>query len=195
MIKKIILASQSGVRKKILNENNINCQVFPAHIDEDQVKESLLKENATPKLISKNLAELKANKVSNKMPDEFVLGADSVVDLKGELISKPRNREEALSILKKLNGNKHQLISSVCISKNGSMIWNYTDTANLTMKQMNLSELKSYLAKIKDKELYAYNVYQIEADGKFLFSKIEGDKDTIMGLPVKKIKEYLKNFK
>ncbi len=191
MIKKIILASQSGVRKKILNENNINCQVFPAHIDEDQVKESLLKENATPKLISKNLAELKANKVSNKMPDEFVLGADSVVDLKGELISKPRNREEALSILKKLNGNKHQLISSVCISKNGSMIWNYTDASTLTMKELNLDEIKSYLSKIKDKELYAYGVYQIEGEGRSLFSKIEGDENAIMGLPVKEIKEYL----
>ena len=194
MIKKIILASQSGVRKKILNENNINCQVFPAHIDEDQVKESLLKENATPKLISKNLAELKANKVSNKMPDEFVLGADSVVDLKGELISKPRNREEALSILKKLNGNKHQLISSVCISKNGSMIWNYTDASTLTMKELNLDEIKSYLSKIKDKELYAYGVYQIEGEGRSLFSKIDGDEDTIMGLPIKKIKEYLDNY-
>ncbi len=191
MIKKIILASQSGVRKKILNENNISCQVFPAHIDEDQVKESLLKENATPKLISKNLAELKANKVSNKMPDEFVLGADSVVDLKGELISKPRNREEALSILKKLNGNKHQLISSVCISKNGSMIWNYTDASTLTMKELNLDEIKSYLSKIKDKELYAYGVYQIEGEGRSLFSKIEGDENAIMGLPVKEIKEYL----
>ena len=191
MIKKIILASQSGVRKKILNENNINCQVFPAHIDEDQVKESLLKENATPKLISKNLAELKANKVSNKMPDEFVLGADSVVDLKGELISKPRNREEALSILKKLNGNKHQLISSVCISKNGSMIWNYTDASTLTMKELNLDEIKSYLSMIKDKELYAYGVYQIEGEGRSLFSKIEGDENAIMGLPVKEIKEYL----
>jgi|TARA_B110000003_G_scaffold268689_1_gene298668 septum formation protein len=191
MIKKIILASQSGVREKILNENNINCQVVPAHIDEDQVKESLLKENATPKSISKNLAELKANKISNKMPEEFVLGADSVVDLKGELISKPRNREEALSILKKLNGNKHQLISSVCISKNGSMIWNYTDASTLTMKELNLDEIKSYLSKINDKELYAYGVYQIEGAGRSLFSKIEGDENAIMGLPVKEIKEYL----
>ena len=195
MINKIILASKSGVRKKILSENDIECEVMPANVDEDLIKESLKKENASPKIISKNLAELKANKVSQKENGKIVIGADSVIDLNGEIISKPKSRDEALSILEKLNGRTHQLISSVCVSKNGSMIWNYTDTANLTMKQMNLSELKSYLAKIKDKELYAYNVYQIEADGKFLFSKIEGDKDTIMGLPVKKIKEYLKNFK
>ena len=195
MINNIILASKSGVRKKILNENGINCEVVLSNIDEDQIKESLLKEKASPEIISKNLAELKANKVSKKKNDYLVLGADSVIDLNGELISKPTNREEAFGILKKLNGQKHQLISSVCISKNGSMIWNFTDASTLTMKQLNLDEIKSYLTKIKDKELYAYGVYQIEADGRFLFSKIEGDEDTIMGLPVKQIKEYLKNFK
>ena len=195
MIKKIILASKSGVRKKILDENNINSKVIPSNIDEDQIKESLLTEKATPKIISKNLAELKANKVSEKIPNELVLGADSVIDLEGNLISKPKDRVEALSILKKLNGKKHQLISSVCISKNGSMIWNFTDSSLLTMKQLNLDEIKSYLARIRDKELYAYGVYQIEADGRSLFSKIEGDEDTIMGLPVKQIKEYLSNFK
>jgi len=195
MIKKIILASKSGVRKKILDQNNINSKVIPSNIDEDQIKESLLAEKATPKIISKNLAELKANKVSEKIPDELVLGADSVVDLEGDLISKPKDRVEALSILKKLNGKKHQLISSVCISKNGSMIWNFTDSSLLTMKQLNLDEIKSYLARIRDKELYAYGVYQIEADGRSLFSKIEGDEDTIMGLPVKQIREYLSNFK
>ena len=195
MNKKIILASKSGVRKKILDDNNINCEVMPANVDEELVKESLLKEKASPEIISKNLAELKANKISVKMPDIFVLGADSVVDLKGELISKPKSREEAMKILQKLNGQKHQLISSVCISKNGAMVWNYTDKSNLTMKQLNLDEIKSYLKKIKDKELFAYGVYQIEADGRSLFSKIEGDEDSIMGLPVKKIKEYLKNFK
>ena len=189
---KIILASRSEVRKKILNKNGINCEVLPANIDEDQVKESLLKEKATPEIISKNLAELKANKISKKKNEQLVLGADSVIDLNGELISKPTNRNEALNILKKLNGQKHQLISSVCISKNGSMIWNYTDASTLTMKQLNLDEIKSYLAKIRDKELYAYGVYQIEADGRSLFSKIEGDEDTIMGLPVKQIKEYLR---
>ncbi len=194
MNKKIILASKSGVRKKILDENNISCEVIPANVDEDLVKESLLKEKASPEIISKNLAELKANKISGKMPDVFVLGADSVVDLKGELISKPKSREEAMKILQKLNGQKHQLISSVCISKNGAMVWNYTDKSNLTMKQLNLDEIKSYLAKIKDKDLYAYGVYQIEANGKSLFSKIEGDEDTIMGLPVKQIKEYLKTL-
>ena len=192
---KIILASKSGIRKKILNENGINCEVLPANIDEEQVKESLLKEKATPEIISKNLAELKANKVSKKKNEQLVLGADSVVDLNGELISKPTNRDEALNILKKLNGQKHQLISSVCISKNGSMIWNYTDASTLTMKQLNLDEIKSYLAKIRDKELYDYGVYQIEADGRSLFSKIEGDEDTIMGLPVKQIKEYLSTLK
>jgi len=195
MINKIILASKSGVRKKILDQNNINNEVVPANIDEEQVKKALLIEKATPKLISKNLAELKANKVSKKKNDHLVLGADSVIDLNGELISKPKSRDEALNILKKLNGTKHQLISSVCISKNGSMIWNYTDDATLTMKQLNLDEIKLYLTRIRDKELYAYGVYQIEAEGKSLFSKIEGDEDTIMGLPIKQIKEYLKNFK
>ena len=188
---KIILASKSNVRKKILNKNGINCEVIPANIDEDQVKNSLIQEKASPKIISKNLAELKANKVSKKKNDYLVLGADSVIDLNGELISKPINREEAFDILKKLNGQKHQLISSVCISKNGAMIWNFTDSSTLTMKQLNSDEIKLYLEKIKDKELYAYGVYQIEADGRSLFSKIEGDEDTIMGLPVKQIKEYL----
>ena len=192
---KIVLASRSGVRKEILNKNGITCEVLPANIDEEQVKESLLKEKATPEIISKNLAELKANKVSKKKNEQLVLGADSVVDLNGELISKPANRDEALNILKKLNGQKHQLISSVCISKNGFMIWNYTDTSTLTMKQLNLDEIKSYLTKIRDKELYDYGVYQIEADGRSLFSKIEGDEDTIMGLPVKQIKKYLNTLK
>ena len=191
---KIILASKSEVRKKILQENKIDCEVVPSNIDEDQFKESLINEKATPELISKNLAELKANKISRKKPNELVLGADSVIDLKNELISKPKNREEAMNILQKLNGQKHQLISSVCISKNGSMIWHYTDASTLTMRQLSLDEIKSYLTKIKDKELYAYGVYQIEADGRSLFSKIEGDEDTIMGLPVKKIKEYLDNY-
>ena len=195
MINKIILASKSDVRKKILEKNNINFEVIPANIDEGSVKESLIKENATPKIISKNLAELKANKISEKKPKEFVLGVDSVIDLDGELISKPTTRDEALNILKKLNGKKHQLISSVCISKNGSMIWNFTDAATLTMKKLNLDEIKLYLDKIKDKELYAYGVYQIEADGRSLFSKIEGDEDPIMGLPVKQIKEYLAEIK
>ena len=195
MINKIILASKSEVRKKILNQNGIDCEAIPADIDEDQIKESLFEEKATPEIISKNLAELKANKVSEKKPNEIILGADSVLDLNGELISKPTNRKEALTILQKLNGQKHQLISSVCISKNGSMIWNFTDTSTLTMKQLNLDEIKSYLTKIKDKELYAYGVYQIEANGKSLFSKIEGDENTIMGLPVKQIKEYLNTLK
>ena len=195
MINQIVLASKSGVRKKILDQHDINCVVIPANVDEDQVKESLIKEKATPETISKNLAELKANKVSGKNPNELVLGADSVIDLNNELISKPTNRKEALAILQKLNGQKHQLISSVCISKNGSMIWNFTDVSTLTMKQLNLDEIKSYLAKIRDKELYAYGVYQIEADGRSLFSKIEGDEDTIMGLPVKQIKEYLSTLK
>ena len=195
MINNIILASKSGVRKKILNENGINCEVVPANIDEDQIKESLLKEKASPEIISKNLAELKANKVSEKKPDELVLGADSVIDLNGKLISKPTKREEAFNILQKLNGQKHQLISSVCVSKNGSMIWNYTDASTLTMKKFNSDEIKSYLIKIKDKELYAYGVYQIEADGKSLFSKIEGDENSIMGLPVKQIKKYLNTLK
>ena len=194
MSSKIILASTSEVRKKILNENNIICEVVPSNIDEEPIKESLLKEKATPEIISKNLAELKANKISSKKPNEIVLGADSVIDLNGELISKPKSRKEALNILKKLNGQKHRLISSVCISKNGLMIWNYTDASSLTMKKFNVEEIKLYLEKIKDKELYAYNVYQIEGEGKFLFSKIEGDENTIMGLPIKQIKEYLNNY-
>ena len=192
---KIILASNSKVRKKILDENKIECKVFPSNIDEESVKKSLLKDNATPEIISKNLAELKANKISQKKPNQLVLGADSVIDLNGELISKPVNRDEAIKILEKLNGQKHQLISSVCISKNGSMIWNFTDASTLTMKQLNLDQIKSYLEKIRDKELYAYGVYQIEAGGKSLFSKIEGDEDTIMGLPVKEIKKYLSSLK
>ena len=195
MINNIILASKSEIRKKILEKNGINCEVVPSNVDEDLVKESLIKEQETPKTISKNLAELKANKISTKKPDKIVLGADSVIDLNGEIISKPKSREEALGILKKLNGQKHQLISSVCVSKNGVMIWNYTDAATLIMKQLNLDEIKSYLKKIKDKELYDYGVYQIEADGRSLFSKIDGDEDTIMGLPIKKIKEYLNALK
>tara|TARA_B100000029_G_C17545578_1_gene948324 strand:- start:877 stop:1464 length:588 start_codon:yes stop_codon:yes gene_type:complete len=195
MINQIILASKSGVRKKILDKNGINCKVVPANVDEDLVKDSLLKENASPKIISKNLAELKANKISKKNTSHIVLGADSVIDLEGELISKPKNRDEALNILKKLNGKKHQLISSVCISKNGSMMWNYTDTSSLTMKQLNLDQIKSYLEKIEDETLYAYGVYQIEANGRSLFSKIEGDENTIMGLPVRQIKKYLNELK
>ena len=191
MFKEIVLASKSEVRRKILEENGIKCIVEPSNIDENLIKESLLKENVTSELISKNLAELKANKVSQKKSEKLVLGADSIIDLEGEIISKPLNRNDAFNILKKLNGKKHQLISSVCISKNGSMIWNYTDAANLTMKKMINEELKSYLIKIKDKELYDYNVYQIEGEGRSLFSKIEGDEDTIMGLPVKQIKAYL----
>ena len=192
---KIILASKSKVRKKILDENEIECKVFPSNADEELVKKSLIKENLSPELISKNLAELKANKVSLKFNNEIVIGADSVIDVNGELISKPKNREEALKILKKLNGKTHHLISSVCISKNGSMIWNYTDKAALTMKDMTDQQLTEYLLKIKDEALYSYNVYQIESEGRSLFSKIEGDEDTIMGLPVKKIKDYLRNFK
>ena len=195
MFDKIILASKSQVRKKILEENGINCIVEPSNIDEDLIKESLLKENVTPELISKNLAEVKANKISKKKNEKIVLGADSIINLNEKIISKPSNRDEALAILQKLNGQKHQLISSVCISKNGSMIWNYTDIAVLTMKQMSNQELKSYLTKIKDKELYAYNVYQIEGEGRSLFSKIEGNENTIMGLPINQIKEYLNNFK
>ena len=190
----IILASKSLVRKKILEENGISCVVEPANIDEDLIKESLLNKGESPQIISKNLAELKANKISNKKNGKLVLGADSIIDYNGNIISKPSNREEALVILKKLNGQKHYLISSVCISKNGSMIWNYTDKAVLTMKQMTNDELKSYLAKIKDTTLYAYNVYQIEGEGRSLFSKIEGDENTIMGLPIKQIKEYLKQY-
>ena len=195
MINQIILASKSGVRKKILDQHNINCVVMPANVDEESIKKSLIQEKATPEMISKNLAELKANKISEKKNDHLVLGADSVIDLNGELISKPTSRNEAFAILKKLNGQKHQLISSVCVSKNGSMIWNLTDIAVLTMKQLNSDEIKSYLEKIKDKELYAYGVYQIEADGRSLFSKIEGDENTIMGLPVKQIKKYLSTLK
>ena len=191
---KIILASKSGVRKQILRKNKIDCDVEPSNVDEDEVKISMINEEATPTLISKNLAELKANKVSNKNPDKIVLGADSVIDLEGELISKPKSRQEAFEILKKLNGKKHQLISSVCISKNGSMIWNYTDASSLTMKELNLDEIKLYLKKVDDEKLYAYGVYQIEEGGRDLFVKIEGDEDTIMGLPVKKIKEYLNNI-
>ena len=195
MINQIVLASKSGVRKKILDQHDINCVVIPANVDEEPIKKSLLQEKATPEIISKNLAELKANKVSGKKNDHLVLGADSVIDLNGELISKPTSRNGAFAVLQKLNGQKHRLISSVCISKNGSMIWNSTDTATLTMKQLNSDEIKSYLEKIKDKELYAYGVYQIEADGRSLFSKIEGDENTIMGLPVKQIKEYLSTLK
>ena len=195
MVNKIILASKSKVRKKILEKNGIICAVEPANIDEDLVKESLLNEGASPSIISKNLAELKANKISEKKNGELVLGADSIIDLNGEIVSKPSNRDKALDILKKLNGKKHYLISSVCISKNGFMIWNYTDKAGLTMKQMSNDELKLYLSKIKDEALYAYNVYQIEGEGRSLFSKIEGNEDTIMGLPVKKIKEYLNTLK
>ena len=195
MIDKIILASKSRVRKKILEENQIKCIVEPSNVDEDSVKDSLLKENATPEIISKNLAELKANKISQKRNGILVLGADSVIDLKGKIISKPANRIEALKTLHDLNGQTHHLISSVCISQNGSMIWNHTDKASLTMKQMREDELISYLNKISDEALYAYNVYQIEGEGRSLFSKIDGDEDTIMGLPVKKIKEYLSNYK
>ena len=190
----IILASKSAIRKKILEENGISCVVEPANVDEDLVKESLLNKGESPQIISKNLAELKANKISNKKNEKLVLGADSIIDYNGNIISKPSNREEALATLKKLNGQKHYLISSVCISKNGSMIWNYTDKAVLTMKQMTNEELKSYLSKIKDSKLYAYNIYQIEGEGRSLFSKIEGDKNTIMGLPIKQIKEYLKQY-
>ena len=195
MINEIILASKSGVRKKILEDNKITCRVEPSNVDEDSVKESLQKERASPTIISKNLAELKANKISQRFTDEMVLGADSVIDFEGKIISKPNNRAEALDILKRMNGKTHQLVSSVCISKGGSMIWNYTDKASLTMKQMGEDELVSYLTKISDEALYAYNVYQIEGEGRSLFSKIDGDEDTIMGLPVRKIKEYLNNYK
>ena len=187
----IVLASKSAVRKKILNENGIKCLIEPANIDEESIKKSLLNEKATPEIISKNLAELKANKISNKQNEKLVIGADSVIDLEGEIISKPLDRNEALKILKKLNGKKHYLISSVCISKNGSMIWNYTDKAALTMKKMSDEELKKYLKKISDEALFAYNVYQIEGEGRNLFSDIEGDENTIMGLPIKKIKQYI----
>ena len=192
---KIILASKSEVRKKILMENGIFCDVEASKVDEDVIKESLLKEGATPEIISKNLAELKANKISNKNPDELVLGADSVIDLDGQIISKPKSRKDALNILKRMNGKSHFLISSVCISKKGNMIWNYTDKAELVMKDLNDTELKNYLSKISDKILYAYNVYQIEGEGKKLFSEIKGDKNTIMGLPIAKIKSYLQEHK
>ena len=191
MLNKIILASKSKVRKDILDKNSIKCVVVPSNVDEDPVKESLLKEQASSEIVSKNLAELKANKVSMKKTDEIVLGADSVIDLEGEIISKPESRKEAMEILRKLNGKSHFLISSVCISKNGSMIWNYTDKAKLTMKNFSDDELKKYLSKISDETLYAYNVYQIEGEGRSLFEKIEGDENTIMGLPVKRIKEYI----
>ena len=191
----IILASKSKVREEILINYNISCSVKPSNVDEDTVKYSLLKEGASPEIISKNLAELKANKVSNNIHDALVLGADSVIDLNGELISKPENREEALSILKKLNGKKHSLISSVCISKNGSMIWNYTEKAFLTMKNFSDQDLNDYLKKISDKTLYAYNVYQIEGEGRKLFTKIDGDENTVMGLPIKRIKNYLESYK
>ena len=194
MLDKIILASKSKVRKEILDKNNIKSFVVPSNVDEDIVKISLLKEKASPEIISKNLAELKANKISLKKTDEIVLGADSVIDLNGELISKPENREEAMTILKKLNGNSHLLISSVCLSKNGSMIWNYTDKAKLTMKNFSDDQLRNYLSKIPDEILYAYNVYQIEGEGRSLFTSIEGDEDTIMGLPIKKIKEYISSL-
>jgi len=191
MLSKIILASKSKVRKEILDKHNITCEVKPSNVDEDVVKKTLISESASPEIISKNLAELKANKVSLSQKDRMVMGADSVIDLAGELISKPESREEALIILKKLNGKKHNLISSVCISKNGSMIWNYTDKAELTMKNFTEEDLQIYLSKIPDEALFAYNVYQIEAEGRNLFSNITGDEDTIMGLPVLKIKEYL----
>ena len=192
MLNKIILASKSRVRKEILDKNNISNQAEPSNVDEDVVKESLIRGGASPTIISKNLAELKANKVSLKKIDQMVMGADSVIDLEGELISKPKNRKEALEILKKLSGKKHYLVSSVCISKNGTMIWNYTEKAALTMKNLSNDDLKKYLSKIKDEALYAYNVYQIEGEGRKLFINIEGDEDTIMGLPIKKIKEFLK---
>ena len=192
---KIVLASKSKVRKDILTEHNIDCEVIQSNVDEDPIKDSLIAEGATPEIISKNLAELKANKVSSNVYDKLVLGADSVIDLNGELISKPSSREEAMNILRKLNGKSHYLISSVCISKNNSMIWNHTDKAKLTMKNFSEVELKDYLNKITDEALYAYNVYQIEGEGKNLFEKIEGNKDTIMGLPIKQIKTYMENYK
>ena len=194
MDKKIILASKSKVRKEILDQNNIKNTVEYSNVDEDIIKKSLLSENASPEIISKSLAELKANKVSNQNPDQLVLGADSVIDLDGELLSKPENRDDALKILEKLNGKDHHLISSVCISKNGTMIWNHTDKARLTMKNFTKNQLKDYLSKISDEALYAYNVYQVEGEGRSLFSKIDGNKNTIMGLPIDKIKDYLKNY-
>ncbi len=194
MDRKIILASKSKVRKKILDDNNIKCTVQPSNVDEDAVKESLDKQSASPEIVSKNLAELKSNKISQKFPESFVIGADSVIDFMGKVISKPEDRNEALRILKNLNGKTHYLISSVCISKNGSMIWNYTDKAELTMKKMSNEELEIYLSKISDDDLYAYNVYQIEGLGRNLFSKIQGNENTIMGLPVEKIKKYLQEY-
>ena len=194
MLNKIILASKSKVRKEILDKHKVLCEVKPSNVDEDVVKQTLIRKLASPEIISKNLAELKANKISLNEQDRLVLGADSVIDLNDELISKPESREEALEILKKLNGNKHNLISSVCISRNGSMVWNYTDKAELTMKKLSEQDLKTYLSKIPDETLYAYNVYQIEGEGRSLFLNISGDEDTIMGLPVFKIKEYLKNY-
>tara|TARA_B100000965_G_scaffold197607_1_gene165017 strand:- start:89 stop:673 length:585 start_codon:yes stop_codon:yes gene_type:complete len=191
----IVLASKSKVRKEILEKNGFNCIIEPSNVDEDSIKKSLLEEGATPETISKHLAEMKANKISNKINNKLVLGADSVIDLKGEIISKPSTRDDALHILNKLNGNTHNLISSACISKNGSMIWSHTDKASLQMKELSMNELKIYLSKISDEALYSYNVYQIEGEGKNLFLKINGDKDTIMGLPIKKIKEYLENLK
>ena len=191
----LILASKSKVRKEILDKNGLKCEVFPSNVDEDTVKQSLTKEKASPEIISKNLAELKANKVSQKKPNKIVIGADSVIDLDGKIISKPSSREEALRILKALNNKSHYLISSVCLSKNGNMIWNFTDKAKLTMKNFNDDELRIYLSKISDENLYAYNVYQIEGEGRTLFQKIEGDENTIMGLPIKKIKEYLNKLK
>ena len=191
---KLILASKSKVRKEILEKNNINCIVLPSNVDEDPIKDSLLNEGASPEIVSKNLAEIKANKISKNKNGDLVIGADSVIDIDGELISKPQNRNEALKILKKLNGKKHYLISSVCISRDGYMIWNYTDKAMLTMKNMSDKDLKNYLSKVTDEALYSYNVYQIEGEGRSLFSKIEGDEDTIMGLPVKKIKEYINSL-
>ena len=195
MDKKIILASKSRVRKKILEQHNIKCEVKPSYVDEEVVKKSLDKENASPEIVSKNLAELKSNKISQKFPESFVIGADSVIDLEGKVVSKPEDRKEAMKILKRLNGKKHYLISSACISKNGSMVWNHTDKALLTMKKMTEEELKKYLVKISDEALYAYNVYQIEGEGRNLFSSIEGNENTIMGLPVEKIKKYLDNYK
>ena len=194
MLNNIILASKSKVRKDILENNNIYCEVKPSNVDEDRIKESLIKENASPEIISKNLAELKANKISSKIKERIVLGADSVIDLSGEVISKPTDRKEAIEILRRLNGREHYLISSVCISKNGAMIWNYTEKAKLKMKNFSEKELEEYLSKISDEALYAYNVYQIEGEGRNLFSEINGDEDTIMGLPVKKIKQYLEEI-
>ena len=191
MVNEIILASKSGIRKKILEDNKIICKVEPSNVDEESIKDSLLKEKVSPTIISKNLAELKANKISQKFINEIVIGADSVIDLEGEIISKPNDRVEAFKILQKLNGRTHQLVSSVCISRGGFMIWNFTDKASLTMKNLSVLELENYLEKISDKALYAYNVYQIEGEGRNLFSKIEGNKNTIMGLPIKQIKEYL----